>query len=166
MSAYWYHVTTSDRLDDIEDEGLGGGGARFMAWSAVSAGRNFLTASRGVPFWFDKVSEHVLDQYEADELEERSMFPVLLRVSSDELDPDLLVDDVEGTRDAYGAKAVIYEESIDPELIEVWADGKWVQLGAHPDAFELVSSYAEFSEEEYDGETWVEAEFFLNEGWQ
>jgi hypothetical protein len=160
-NTYWYHVTTGDRLEDIEDDGLGKGSARFGgAWGNYSQGRNFLTVADGVPFWFDRVGDHVFDQHEPEEMEEDSIFPVLLRVKDEDLDPDLFEEDAEGTRDAR-SRSIIYNEVIEPDVIEIWTADGWQALG--PAAEDLTETYAQFWE---DSDGYTEFEFTLEEDWR
>lgn len=117
-----YHVTTTDRLDEIAAEGIVPGqrstigGPSYDAWKR---GRAFVTSAKGVSFWLNRAELAVVDQH--DDYDRKGVAPVVLEVTVDGsgLSPDDL-----GSADAR-APAFFTTSPISPERIRVWTGREW-----------------------------------------
>lgn len=64
---YYYHVTSSDRVDSIMRDGIRPGARSIMGgggYAGHSADKVFLTERGGVSFWKDRAEEHLFDRYD------------------------------------------------------------------------------------------------------
>ena len=160
LPTWLYHVTTADRLESIAEEGLGGGRPTRSGWAAgYSAGDTFFTEAAGVDTWFRDVGEHVEQEHEPEDHASRA--PVLLRVAVDQLDPQLIEHDAEGTRDATH-QASRYRGQVPPEAIEAWTGGEWVPIGDAPDLSRLtLTETRQYGDEP----SYPDTLFLLPKGW-
>jgi hypothetical protein len=128
VPAHVYHVTFANRLDDIAQDGLQPGAPRSIGGPSLdhhAQGRVFVTAARGVSFWFDRADLWAHDK--SDDFLSDRMIPVVLRISTasfaDQLEPD-----TEGTRDAGHAPAWFMSGGIPADQIELWDGSRWIPV--------------------------------------
>lgn len=121
---YVYHVTTIGRLPSIARYGLGGGPATFTNYAGYSKGRVFLTNSKGVDYWAERVWAHATSNDETS----RNTVPVLLRIPTTAFDERKVTADVVGNSDAYGSRNWIYAGRVARNRVQYWTGTRWASL--------------------------------------
>lgn len=165
---YLYHVTLASNLPSIAEHGLlpGRGGSFGGGYAAHSTGKLFLADRDAVPCWWGKFRDLAFHHHEPEEILEQSYVPVVLRLPGWSIEDTY--EDPLGTRDCIAGESGYVKTRILPDDIEVWAGGRWVDVGS-ADPEDVARAYVSQKEEVLesdDEDSWLDLDLDLPGRWE